>query len=179
MCGARRAGGEAERVRVADAARDLQAPPGELGGARGALRAGGGGVRDLEREGARDAVRLAGVEGEEEVAALEVGAPDVVDEREADGDGPARVDADELVGGEILGGALGVFQAAELQAGAARHERDHGGLAAPRDLHAEGRHHEAHDREAALHVAADEELLGGAAAELQVARREAPRAAAR
>ena len=46
--------------------------------------AGGGDERGLEREGAGDAVGLAGLEREEQVARLEVGAADMVDHPEAE-----------------------------------------------------------------------------------------------
>jgi len=52
--------------------------------------------RRLQREAACDAVGLAGAQGEEEVTREEVGGAKVVDQGEARGHRPARVDAREL-----------------------------------------------------------------------------------
>jgi hypothetical protein len=50
----------------------------------------------LQSEAASDAVRLASLEGEKEVASLEIGRPDRVDEAEPHAHRPASIDARQV-----------------------------------------------------------------------------------
>ena len=63
--------------------------------ARAMVRAFDRGIHGLDRQRARDAIAIAGVEREQQVAALKVGAADGVDGAERGRDRPARVDAGE------------------------------------------------------------------------------------
>ncbi len=88
-------GHEAESVRVPGAHGDGLGAIEEVVDAGLGAAAVGGEKGGLAGEGARDAVRLAGLEREEEVLGLEAGAADGVDEGEAERGRPADVDPRE------------------------------------------------------------------------------------
>ena len=69
-----------------------------MSGGAGAL---GGSIRGFHGDGAGDAKRFAGAEGQEQAPGLEVGAEDRIDDAQA-GDGrPAEIDASEVLGGDL------------------------------------------------------------------------------
>jgi hypothetical protein len=117
-----------------------------------------------------DTARLAGLQREQQAARLKIGAADVVDQRQADGHGAVNVDPLEVGQGDVAGIFLAPAQAAQLEARAVPQNRQQGAFGRRRQHHADFAEHDADDLEAALDVAADEELLGGAAAAVEARR---------
>ena len=66
--------------------------------------------RGFDREGTGNAIRIAGIEREEQLRRLEVRAGDEIDQTEADRRAPAGVDATQIGFGDLAGLALFEFQ---------------------------------------------------------------------
>ena len=128
-------------------------------GARSAER----GVGAVERERARDAERIAGIEREDEMAGLEVGAADRVDHADRGRHRPARVDADQLLFRDLRSIAGLEVQAAQPQPQPPAQHRLQRAQRRARQLHAERGEHAADRVEPFVDVAAAQELIGGLA----------------
>ncbi len=101
------------------------------------------------------------------MARLEVRAADDVDGAEAVADRPADVDAGEVGAGEARAVALGEACAAERELGAAEHQRGQRAHRRLRELEADVGEDVGERVEAVVDVAGAEELLGGAAAQIE------------
>ncbi len=167
-------GGEGDRVRIAGAL-------GELGGDReeglGSLRRArsfGGKERPLHRDRAGDAIRLSRVEREEEVLRLKTGPPDHVDHREPVRGRPADVDPRELGLGDLRPVALREAEAAHPDPGAPPEESGERAARRLGELHPDRPENRAERVEPFVDVPAAQELLGGAALEIERQRRVRP-----
>ena len=134
----------------------------------------GAGDADLEGERARHARRLAGVERQQQAAGAEVEAADGVDEAEADGDRPAGVDGDEALARHLRAVALAEADAAQPQQQPPPDERQERRARRLRQPHADGAEHLLDGGEPLVDAPRDEQLLGGAAAQLDAPRPPSP-----
>jgi hypothetical protein len=164
--------GEGDEVGFGEAVGDLAGLLDEGGAARdGVAGAAGDHHHADEGEAAGDAARLAGLQGEQEAAQGEAVAADGVDEGEALAGGQAHVGAQQLGGGDVgLGGAAEV-DAAQAQLGRSGDDRHVGAAGGRRVREADLAEHGAQELDALVDAAADEELLAGAAAQLDGERR--------
>ena len=121
----------------------------------------------LGGDGAHHAVRLAGVEREQELLRLEAGAADGIDHRQPGGDGVGGVDAAQRLGRDLRLVALLEDEPASRDAQALPAEREHGAQARRRQLHADRREHVADGLHAVADVARAQELLRGAPSQIE------------
>ncbi len=120
-------------------------------------------VSRLHGQGARDSIGLTGAKGEHQVAGLEVRPADHVHERHSDADRPAGVNPKQLLRGDLDLVALAKPQPAEPDLGPPQEEGDERPSGRFRQTHAQLREHGAQGPDPVFDVAADEELLCGAA----------------
>ena len=125
----------------------------------------------MEREAERHAARIAGLEREQEVLRKEAEAARGIHQREALAGGVAGVDAGEHSARDRLGPPLVEARSPQAQAGQARDQRQRRARGRLRVVDVDRREHVAEDRDPAIDVAAPEQLLGGAATQIERLRR--------
>ena len=163
---ARRERRQADGIGLLDALRQIGRRVDETRGSLAAAVPAHGDVGRLHGQGPRDAVRLARLQREDQVAGLEVRAAHHVEHRQPDPERPARVDPQERVDRN-----LGLVARAEAQAAQAhlRPPEEQGKdrpPIRPRQRHVELGEDDIQGPPRVREVAADEELLGGAAVEI-------------
>src|SRR5262249_21919245 len=117
-----------------------------------------------------DAAGLAGFQRQEQAARLEIGAANVVDQRQADGHGAVNVDTLEVGLRDVAGLLFAPAEAAQLQPRAVPQDRQQRALGGGRQDDADFAENDADDLEPAFDVPADEQLLGGAATAIEARR---------
>ena len=141
--------------------------------AGGSLRALGGMLKvaatgqepGLQRQGARDAVRLAGLERQQQMAGVEIRGTNLVDQRET-GDGPAGINPQQTVRRDAIRVACDERQPAPTDPGATPDQRGERHQRARRQPHVQ-RAEDRPDRvQALVDVTADEELFSGSPLQL-------------
>ena len=162
-------GGErpAERIRVVELPGHPLGQPEDLRRALLGFATLGGGISHLHGEGPLHAVRLAGVEGEEQAARAKVLAEDGVDQTEADGGRPGGVDAGQSLGRDVLLVARAEREAAQPHLGAAEEEGGQRGARGVGHVHPDGRQDHAEGGHGLVDVARAEELIGRAPAQIE------------
>ena len=161
--GAGREGGHPDGVRVADAVRDRLRERDQSRRPSPCAPAPAGGMDRLPSQGQGDPEGLAGPEGEPEAPRLEVRALDDVDDADPDGDGAGGVDAGEDARCHVLGRLRPEAEAAHREDDALLQEQHQGLVRRGGTVEADTREDLAEGRLALVDVAADEELVRGAA----------------
>ena len=156
----------ARGVGIFDAACQLTGPVQEPRSGPPVRAAGRSRVRRLHRQGPGDPRRLARGEREEQPPRLEVGPPDRVDDAQAGSGRPADIDPGQVGRGDLAGIALAEAEPSEPEAGPLHEQREQGLSGRDGQGHSDRLEDGPQRGEPFVDVAADQELHGGAALEL-------------
>src|SRR6185312_7240758 len=131
-------------------------------------RADGGEKAGLDGERLGHAVGLARAQREQEVPRLEIVAAHEVGHAEADARRTTGVDALEGLARDLIGRAAFEAKPAQAPLRASHEQREQRASRCLRDAHPDGEERRAQDLEALIEVAATQELLGAAAAQVAI-----------